>query len=237
MGIDNIRHPIKDTVKADNSTYSSNKIESLIHSATELPETGVEDAGDVLMVNEEGEWAKGEIIIPQEVPTPTAADIGKIVSVVSDGDEGAEYGLEDIPSEVPVPAVADSGKVISVNASGEYELTTPVSGASFIDFRIVGDPDHADQMKFYDGTKTIQDVIDAIDAGNIVRLYYATSALYLTLTQYSKHIDPVPSESYVNMTFSATRATTWTTPIALKTMCVYVETEPFTGNTFKFVNL
>ena len=125
MAINNVRHPIKDTVKADNSTYSSNKIESLIHSATELPETSVADAGDVLMVNDEGEWDKGEIIVPQELPTPAAADIGKIVSVVSDGDEGAEYGLEDAPTEVPVPAVADSGKVISVNASGEYELKTP----------------------------------------------------------------------------------------------------------------
>ena len=86
MGIDNIRHPIKDTVKADNSTYSSNKIESLIHSATELPETSIEDAGDVLMVNDEGEWAKGEIIIPQEVPTPTASKKGQIISVNSSGD-------------------------------------------------------------------------------------------------------------------------------------------------------
>lgn len=125
MAIENVRHPIKDTVKADNSTYSSNKIESLIHSATELPETGIEDAGDVLMVNDEGEWAKGEIIIPQEVPTPTSENIGKVVTVVSDGDEGAEYSLENAPTEVPVPAVADSGKVISVNASGEYELKTP----------------------------------------------------------------------------------------------------------------
>lgn len=125
MAICNVKHPIKDTVKADNSTYSSNKIESLIHSATELPETGVEDAGDVLMVNDEGEWAKGEIIVPQELPTPAAADIGKIVSVVSDGDEGAEYGLENAPTEVPVPAVADSGKVISVNSSGAYVLKKP----------------------------------------------------------------------------------------------------------------
>lgn len=101
MAIENVRHPIKDTVKADNSTYSSNKIESLIHSATELPETSIADAGDVLMVNDEGEWDKGEIIIPQELPTPAAADIGKIVSVVSDGDEGAEYGLEDVPSSEP----------------------------------------------------------------------------------------------------------------------------------------
>lgn len=135
MAIENVRHPIKDTVKADNSTYSSNKIESLIHSATELPETSVADAGDVLMVNEEGEWAKGEIIIPQELPTPAAADIGKIVSVVSDGDEGAEYSLEDAPTEVPTPAAADSGKVISVNESGEYELKTPAK-ANFDSYEV-----------------------------------------------------------------------------------------------------
>lgn len=66
MAIENVRHPIKDTVKADNSTYSSNKIESLIHSATELPATSVED-------------------------------IGKAVTVVSDGDEGAKYGLTNLP--------------------------------------------------------------------------------------------------------------------------------------------
>lgn len=125
MAINNVRHPIKDTVKADNSTYSSNKIESLIHSATELPETGIEDAGDVLMVNDEGEWAKGEIIIPQELPTPAAADIGKIVSVVSDGDEGAEYSLEDAPTEVPTPTASKKGQIISVNSSGDYALTKP----------------------------------------------------------------------------------------------------------------
>lgn len=122
MAIENVRHPIKDTVKADNSTYSSNKIESLIHSATELPETSAADAGDVLMVNDEGEWDKGEIIIPQEVPTPTSENIGKVVTVVSDGDEGAEYGLENFPNELPVPTMADNGKTIYVS-SGHYTLT------------------------------------------------------------------------------------------------------------------
>lgn len=121
MAIENVRHPIKDTVKADNSTYSSNKIESLIHSATELPETSIEDAGDVLMVNDEGEWDKGEIIVPQELPTPAAADIGKIVSVVSDGDEGAEYSLEDVPSSEPfiieMTVDQDDNYVLSENTS------------------------------------------------------------------------------------------------------------------------
>ena len=122
MAIENVRHPIKDTVKADNSTYSSNKIESLIHSATELPETSVEDAGDVLMVNDEGEWAKGEIIIPQEVPTPTSENIGKVVTVVSDGDEGAEYGLSTL-------APAFKSFLIKKTGSSYYFNDTAISGS------------------------------------------------------------------------------------------------------------
>ena len=114
MGIDNIRHPIKDTVKADNSTYSSNKIESLIHSATELPETSIEDAGDVLMVNEEGEWDKGEIIIPQELPTVTSEDAGDVLMVNDDG----EWTNGEIPNEIPSFESGDALKTIEINNSG-----------------------------------------------------------------------------------------------------------------------
>ena len=136
MGIDNIRHPIKDTVKADISTYSSNKIESLIHSATELPETGIEDAGDVLMVNDEGEWAKGEIIIPQEVPTPTAENIGKVVTVVSDGDEGAEYGLTNLPdSDIFYFNIGLLQASTSSVPDGHDVALTGVTGASFDDVK------------------------------------------------------------------------------------------------------
>ena len=118
MGIDNIRHPIKDTVKADNSTYSSNKIESLIHSATELPETSIVDAGDVLMVNDEGEWDKGEIIIPQEVPTPAVADSGKVISVNSSG----EY-------ELATPAPAFKSFLIKKTGTSYYFNDTAISGS------------------------------------------------------------------------------------------------------------
>ena len=144
MAINNVRHPIKDTVKADNSTYSSNKIESLIHSATELPETGIEDAGDVLMVNDEGEWDKGEIIIPQEVPTPTVENIGKVVTVVSDGDEGAEYGLETIPTpESPVFMYQSQGIMLKSNQTTGTLVC---------------------------GTVKEKDLADAFDAGKFVRI-------------------------------------------------------------------
>lgn len=51
MAIPNPNPNIADGIKSDNKTYSSNKIESLISAATELPVPEEGDAGKVLAVN------------------------------------------------------------------------------------------------------------------------------------------------------------------------------------------
>ena len=51
MSIPNPNPNIADGIKSDNKTYSSNKIESLISAATELPIPEAGDAGKVLTVN------------------------------------------------------------------------------------------------------------------------------------------------------------------------------------------
>lgn len=51
MAIPNPNPNIADGIKCDNKTYSSNKIESLISAATELPIPEAGDAGKVLTVN------------------------------------------------------------------------------------------------------------------------------------------------------------------------------------------
>lgn len=53
MSIPNPNPNIADGVKSDNKTYSSNKIESLIKTATELPIPEAGDAGKVLAVDDE----------------------------------------------------------------------------------------------------------------------------------------------------------------------------------------
>ena len=56
MAIPNPNPNIADGIKSDNKTYSSNKIESLIHAATELPIPEDGDAGKVVTVNEDLEY-------------------------------------------------------------------------------------------------------------------------------------------------------------------------------------
>ena len=95
--------PIKDGVKADNSTYSSNQIDRMISevegSIPDLPEAATSDIGKVLGIVSDGSTGAeyGTISIENELPEPEAADIGKIVGVVSDGSTGAEYGVVDAP--------------------------------------------------------------------------------------------------------------------------------------------
>ena len=80
----------------DNNTVSDyiDDLESAI-------ETAASDASAELIDDEEASETKTysstkiESLIPEnELPTPAVGDIGKVVSVVSDGESGAEYSLE-----------------------------------------------------------------------------------------------------------------------------------------------
>ena len=83
MAIPNPSPNIADGVKSDVTTYSSNKIESLISAATELPIPAAGDAGKVLTVNAGADGYELDVI-PSELPTPAAGDIGKVLTVDSD---------------------------------------------------------------------------------------------------------------------------------------------------------
>lgn len=127
--------PIKDGVKADNTTYSSNKIEEMISTVESeiptLPEPAVGDIDKVIGITSDGSTGAeyGLITIENELPAPSSSNAGKIAKVVSDGEGGYEWSAADESTELPVPEVADIGKiagVVSDGASGaKYGLVTP----------------------------------------------------------------------------------------------------------------
>lgn len=111
MAIPNPNPNIVDGYPCDNKTYSSNKIESLITMATELPVPAAGDAGKVLTVNAAGTGYELDAI-PTEVPTPEAGDAGKMLKVNS-----AETGYE---------LISDPSNVVQIQASdffNEEDLT------------------------------------------------------------------------------------------------------------------
>ena len=60
-----------------------------------------------------------------ELPTPAEANVGKVATVVSDGEDGYEWSAESvvIPQELPTPASTNLGKVATVvsDGAGGYE--------------------------------------------------------------------------------------------------------------------
>ena len=66
--------------------------------------------------------SKVESLIPaNELPTPVEANVGKVATVVSDGEDGYEWSAESVvvPQELPTPTNANVGKVATVVSDGE----------------------------------------------------------------------------------------------------------------------
>ena len=117
MAIPNPNPNIEDGKKCDNKTYSSNKIESLVAEATELPTPEAGDAGKVLTVNAAEDGYKLDAI-PKEVPDTAAADAGKVPTVNAGG---TAY-------ELSFPAGIKSITLVTTTATtgGSGNISTPV---------------------------------------------------------------------------------------------------------------
>lgn len=109
---------IADGVKADNTTYSSNKIESLIKTATELPIPEEGDAGKVLTVDNELGYELD--VIPSELPTIGEGDDGKVLGV-----DSGDYAL--IPQVDPTDIIDDTASSATTVYSSD-KVDTLLSG-------------------------------------------------------------------------------------------------------------
>ena len=110
MAIPNPNPNIADGIKCDNKTYSSNKIESLISTATELPIPEAGDAGKVLTVDEDLDYELAAI--PAELPTPATGDAGKVLTVNA-GEDGYELTTPVDPTSIIDNSAASADTVYS----------------------------------------------------------------------------------------------------------------------------
>lgn len=138
MAIPNPNPNIADGYSADNKTYSSNKIESLISAATELPTPAAGDAGKVLTVNGDADGYELDVI-PSELPTPEAGDAGKLVAV----NEDLGYTLDPPPVIPDDIGVYDTGVIkfsdlsFTQSGNGIYYATIDLDGSIPADTNII----------------------------------------------------------------------------------------------------
>lgn len=121
MAIPNPNPNIEDGKKCDNKTYSSNKIESLVAAATELPTPEAGDAGKVLTVNaaEDGyelDYAGHDLIDDNTASSDTVYSSSKVDSLLS--------------------SKANTADLATVATSGDYDdlLDKPIEKVTGVGF-------------------------------------------------------------------------------------------------------
>lgn len=107
---ENVNHPIKDGIIADNSTLSSRKIKEMVENATELPTPAAGDNGKVLTVNSDLKYDLETV--PDELPAVTSSDNTKILTV-----SAGKWA-----KGVKIPVASAAGKLLQSKANGDFEL-------------------------------------------------------------------------------------------------------------------
>lgn len=157
MAIPNPNPNIADGIKSDNKTYSSNKIESLIKTATELPIPEAGDAGKVLTVNSDSDGYELDVI-PSDVPTIAAGDEGKVITVNS-GEDGYELTTPLSASDVSTAIGTALGGIlkktsITATTSANGNVIQPFPIATGVVVSAVRTDDDAIVIPYIDASST-----------------------------------------------------------------------------------
>lgn len=142
MAIPNPNPNIADGIKSDNKTYSSNKIESLISSATELPIPEAGDAGKVLTVNADED---GYVLTtPDPLPTTEALTIDYAITVTQGDVSAYRYGNVIVISGYFKIAADESSQVSIIELSDvtiPAEIFTATTSSAGTNLRLKLDTD------------------------------------------------------------------------------------------------
>lgn len=126
MAIPNPNPNIADGVKCDNKTYSSNKIESLITMATELPIPAAGDAGKVLTVNAGADaYELDTPVDPTSIIDDTASSASTVYS--SDKVDTLLSGKQDSLTLTTSTVTPEEGTTIADNYLRKYGKVVQVN--------------------------------------------------------------------------------------------------------------
>lgn len=130
MAIPNPNPNIADGIKSDNKTYSSNKIESLIKTATELPTPEAGDAGKVLTVNSDSDGYELDTPVdPTSIIDDTTAELDSVYSskkvdaLLGDKQDKSDSNLTTTNKQI-VPAINELNTLSVVSFTSNNKLTT-----------------------------------------------------------------------------------------------------------------
>lgn len=134
MAIPNPNPNIADGIKCDNKTYSSNKIESLITAATELPIPEAGDAGKVLTVNaaEDGYELDTPIAIDDETASDSSVYSSSKVDTLLSGKQNTITSVSHAITPAP------SATVSPFTYYGEYNFSSDIGGKTVLSVVIEG---------------------------------------------------------------------------------------------------
>lgn len=138
MAIPNPNPNIADGIKSDNKTYSSNKIESLIKTATDLPIPEAGDAGKVLTVNaaEDGyelDYAGHDLIDDNTASSDTVYSSSKVDDLLSGKASASDLTtLSGLVSAMNIESVTRVAATVTTGNSGNIALPYQNDGFTYI---------------------------------------------------------------------------------------------------------
>lgn len=132
MAIPNPNPNIADGIKSDNKTYSSNKIESLIKTATELPIPEAGDAGKVLAVDDELGY---ELLSPVD-PSVLIDDTASATTTTYSSDK-IDTLLSDKQNYLSMGDISADGDMDNITTSGYYRAVAGVANRPVTQYGLV----------------------------------------------------------------------------------------------------
>ena len=182
------------------------KVDVTSQLGSKLPAYGSEDATKILMVGYQGQsliWTP----TPQELPSRTAADIGKILSVYS------ANGLIWVtpPEGVPAHTAAESGKFLGVDSSGNLIWGTSGggSGATTVSLTDASSMPNGPFTADSDDTTftSVSDVVTALQSGADIKVLIADA--YNTFGAYPLILSAAQEPGYMIPSGNTQRPVAW----------------------------